>query len=69
MSVFAKRPPIRGEKCARCGRQFIPKHEGDKFGPKCARKRAGSNQLIDWELSDGTIETRNEKGELIEMIV
>lgn len=32
-------------RCARCGRQFMPKHEGDRYGPTCTRKMQGHTDL------------------------
>jgi len=32
-------------KCARCGRRFTPKKEGDKYGPECAKIVAAQQHL------------------------
>ena len=39
--IFVSRAPAGRPRCARCHRPFTPKHEGDRYGPTCARKIAG----------------------------
>jgi len=35
--IFASIAVAGKPRCARCKRPFTPKHEGDRYGPKCAR--------------------------------
>jgi hypothetical protein len=35
--IFVCRAPLGKPRCARCKRPFKLKHEGDRYGPKCAR--------------------------------
>jgi NAD-dependent SIR2 family protein deacetylase len=49
---------IQKQECRRCHRQFKPKKEDDRFGPRCARKQMNDH-----------IEIKNTKGELVAVIV
>lgn len=67
-------------RCARCGRPFVPKKKGDRYGPKCARKLAGQVELDSQALVSGKvlrkgkekivpIYVKGEKGEVTAVIV
>lgn len=43
--IFASKAVAGKPRCARCKRPFTPKHEGDRYGPRCARKMAGQTYL------------------------
>lgn len=56
MSIWAANVPGQKiAKCARCGKAFTPKKEGDKYGSTCARKLAGQVQLDSMELISGKV--------------
>jgi hypothetical protein len=56
MSIWKANTRLQAKaKCGRCGLQFTPKKEGDKYGPTCARKLAGQVQLDSMALVSGKV--------------
>lgn len=59
MGIWAANTPLQTKaKCARCGKEFIPKKDDQKYGPTCARIMSADH-----------IEVKNTKGEVGAVIV
>jgi len=51
-------------KCARCHRPFTPKHEGDRYGPTCARKMDAMQTQGQLFIAPDGVMIKNEGGNL-----
>lgn len=48
MSIWTAATDLLGRRqCKRCRKMFLPRKEGQEYGPKCARKMAGQGALDD----------------------
>ena len=43
--IFARRPVSGRPRCARCGKPFTPRKEGDRYGQTCAKIVAAMQTL------------------------
>ncbi len=56
MSIFSAAHTTDGKrKCLRCGRPFVPRKEGQHYGPKCALKLAGQTEIDSQALVSGKV--------------
>jgi len=53
--IFTAAATPNKPKCARCGRPFAPKKEGDRYGEKCTRILAGQVMLDSNALVSGKV--------------
>jgi hypothetical protein len=53
--IFVSKAPLGRPRCARCKRPFKPKKDGDRYGPRCARKLADQVELDSMTLISGKV--------------